>query len=80
VKILVRQIAGVVARRIICYRQVGERVKSAERIGLICFGSRVETYLPVEVQIKVRPGMKVHAGKSVLGILADKNRPIEERG
>jgi phosphatidylserine decarboxylase len=72
VRILVRQIAGVIARRIITYCHVGENVARGERIGLICFGSRVESYLPTDTNLKVRLGMKVHAGRSVLGILPEK--------
>jgi phosphatidylserine decarboxylase len=70
VHVLMRQIAGVIARRIISYCQVGDTVKQGDRVGLICFGSRVETYVPVETSIKVHTGMKVHAGRSVLGILS----------
>lgn len=68
IKIFVKQIAGVIARRIICYCKIGDWVDKGEKYGLICFGSRVEAYLPGNVEIRVKQGMNVHAGTSILGI------------
>ncbi|MDR3176094.1 MAG: phosphatidylserine decarboxylase family protein [Desulfovibrio sp.] len=60
------QIAGLVARRIVCRAEVGDRVRRGERIGMIKFGSRVDVYLPPGWQAKVAPGRKVLAGLSVI--------------
>lgn len=60
------QIAGLIARRIVCYKKVGDRVRTGERIGLIKFGSRVDVILGPEWTLEVRPGMRVSAGSSIL--------------
>ncbi len=60
------QIAGLIARRVICYKQPGEFVTAGERIGLIRFGSRVDVYLGPEWRIRVREGERVRAGESIL--------------
>jgi phosphatidylserine decarboxylase len=61
------QIAGLVARRIISYVQEGDRLDRGERVGLICFGSRVDLYFPAECRVQVQIGQKVKAGSSILG-------------
>ena len=61
------QIAGRVARRIVCYPREGDRVEKGERFGLIRFGSRVELFLPQEVSVSVRPGQRVKGGETVMG-------------
>ena len=61
------QIAGLVARRIICSVQTGDVLKRGQRFGLICFGSRLDIYLPSETEIKVAVGDKVQAGSSIIG-------------
>lgn len=61
------QIAGLVARRIICAVQSGDELKRGQRFGLICFGSRLDIYLPVDTAIQVVVGDKVQAGSSILG-------------
>ena len=63
------QIAGLIARRIICQVQAGERVRSGQRFGLICFGSRLDIYLPSEAVVAVTVGEKVTAGTSIVGYL-----------
>lgn len=63
------QIAGLVARRIICWTQVGQRLKAGERFGLIRFGSRVDVYLPDGVQPLVSVGQIAIAGETVLADL-----------
>ncbi len=63
------QIAGLVARRIICYVQEGQKVNRGQRFGLICFGSRLDVYLPVDTDIAVSVGDRVSAGTTVLGEL-----------
>lgn len=63
------QIAGLIARRIICKIQEGDTVVRGQRFGLICFGSRLDVYLPSDTTLKVTVGDKVKAGTSVLGDL-----------
>ena len=64
------QIAGLVARRIICHVQEGQKAIRGQRFGLICFGSRLDVYLPADTDISVRVGDRVKAGTSVLGELS----------
>ncbi len=66
---LMVQVAGLVARRIICRLSPGDQMKTGERFGLICFGSRVDVYLPPETEPRVRVGDRVKAGISVIGVL-----------
>jgi len=64
------QIAGLIARRIICGVQEGDDVVRGRRFGMICFGSRLDVYLPPETHIDVKTGDKVKAGTSILGHLS----------
>ena len=66
-EVVMVQIAGLMARRIISYVQEGDRLDRGERVGLICFGSRVDLYFPEDCQVQVRIGQKVKAGSSILG-------------
>lgn len=68
-KILFVQIAGLIARRIVCWLKKGDNVEKGQRFGLIKFGSRIDVYLPDGVDIKVSLGEKVKAGESVLAFL-----------
>jgi phosphatidylserine decarboxylase len=63
------QIAGLVARRIVCYAREGQSFKKGERIGIIRFGSRVDLYLPPDAEALVKVGDKVSAGSSVVALL-----------
>ena len=63
------QIAGLIARRIICWLEPGDQVVKGRRMGLIRFGSRVDVYLPLQAELKVSVGQKVTAGESVLAEL-----------
>ena len=65
-KITVRQIAGLVARRIVTDHQVGTQVEQAERMGLIRFGSRVDLFVPVTARVLVHSGDKTVAGTTVV--------------
>ena len=65
-RVTFKQIAGLIARRIVFYERPGERVEKGERIGLIKFGSRVDVLLGPEWEITVRPGERVLAGSSVV--------------
>lgn len=64
--VLIRQVAGVMARRIICYAKVGDKVKQGEEMGIIRFGSRVDFFLPTSVKVEVKIGDVVKAQKTVL--------------
>jgi len=63
------QIAGYLARRIICHIRPGEPVASGQRVGLIMFGSRVDHFLPIDYLVTVKMGDKVRAGESIIGEL-----------
>lgn len=65
-KVVFKQIAGLIARRIVFYKRPGQSVGKGERIGLIKFGSRVDVLLGPEWEVAVRPGERVQAGSSVL--------------
>jgi phosphatidylserine decarboxylase len=67
-RILVRQVAGLLARRIVCKVKAGDVLRCGERYGMIKFGSRLDVYLPKDAEIKVTLGDKVKAGETVLGI------------
>ena len=64
------QVAGLIARRIVCWAQQGDALARGQRFGLIRFGSRVDLYLPLKTQIEVATGQKVKAGETVLGYLS----------
>jgi phosphatidylserine decarboxylase len=68
-RVLVRQIAGLIARRIVTYSKLGERVKQGDRMGIIRFGSRVDLFLPVGSIIRAKVGDMTTAGVTVLGEL-----------
>jgi phosphatidylserine decarboxylase len=67
IRVVVRQIAGLIARRVVSWKQPGDRLKRGELIGLIRFGSRVDIVLPERVNILVKKGDKVRGGSSVIG-------------
>jgi phosphatidylserine decarboxylase len=61
------QIAGILARRIVCWKRAGDRVKCGERFGMIKFSSRTDVLLPPNVKVLVREGMRVRGGVTVVG-------------
>ncbi|MGA8145645.1 MAG: phosphatidylserine decarboxylase [Candidatus Acidiferrales bacterium] len=65
-RLVFKQIAGAIARRVICWKQPGEKVALGERVGLIRFGSRVDVWLPIEAQVVAQRGQKVKGGESIL--------------
>src|SRR6266849_2940152 len=65
-EVVFKQIAGWVARRIVCWKAVGDSVVRGERVGMIRFGSRMDIWLPDRVEILVRPGQHVAGGSSIL--------------
>ncbi len=68
-RILVRQIAGLIARRIVTYSKLGETVKQGDRMGLIRFGSRVDVFIPTSSKLRVQLGALTTAGATVLAEL-----------
>jgi phosphatidylserine decarboxylase len=67
--ILMRQIAGIVARRIINYVSLEDSLEQGEEIGFIKFGSRIDLYLPLNVELTIKLNQKVKANKSIIGIV-----------
>jgi phosphatidylserine decarboxylase len=69
--VVFKQIAGLIARRIVFFRKPGDRVAAGDRVGLIKFGSRMDVIFGPEWQIAVNPGMRVRAGSSIIARLRD---------
>jgi len=69
VRILVRQIAGLIARRIVTYSREGEQVEQGERMGIIRFGSRVDLFMPPDAEVLVKDGQTTVAGTTVVARL-----------
>lgn len=65
-RVAFKQIAGLIARRIVCYKKTGDTLAAGERVGLIKFGSRVDVQLGPEWEVEVRVGQRVSAGSSVI--------------
>ena len=66
-----KQIAGLLARRIVCNVKVGDRVERGQRVGLIKFGSRVDVLMPAEADLKVKAGSRVKGGSTVLAVISE---------
>lgn len=65
-QLVFKQIAGAIARRVLCWKREGETVALGERVGLIRFGSRVDIWLPMEAEVTVKKGQMVKGGESIL--------------
>ena len=65
--IKVKQIAGLVARRILCYAKKGEKMSAGDRLGFIRFGSRTDIILPASINLNIRLNQKVFGGETILG-------------
>ena len=66
-KVVFKQIAGLIARRIVFWKKVGEAIKLGERVGYIKFGSRVDVILPPQVKVMVKKGQRAKGGVTILG-------------
>jgi len=66
-RVVVKQIAGIIARRVVCWKKPGHMLERGEVIGLIRFGSRVDVLLPKEVTVRVKVDDRVKGGSSILG-------------
>jgi phosphatidylserine decarboxylase len=67
ITVVCKQIAGILARRIICWKRAGERVSLGERFGLIKFSSRTDLLLPAQVEVLVHEGTRVRGGVTIIG-------------
>ena len=76
VTIVVRQITGAIARRIVAWAQIGVELRKGERFGMIRFGSRTELYLPLNAEVLVKTGDHVRGGSTIIARLAE--RKVEE--
>jgi phosphatidylserine decarboxylase len=72
-----KQIAGLLARRIVCNLKVGDRVERGQRMGLIKFGSRVDVLIPAAANLKVKAGSRVKGGSTVLAVIPE--LPVETK-
>lgn len=70
-RVLFKQIAGLIARRIVCDLKEGQWTNSGDRMGLIRYGSRVDVFLPFDAKVQVKVGEKVRAGESILALFPD---------
>jgi phosphatidylserine decarboxylase len=70
VTIVVRQLTGAIARRIVGWSQVGDELKRGQRFGMIRFGSRTEIYLPLDAEVLVKVGERVRGGATIIARLA----------
>lgn len=66
-KVAFSQVAGLIARRIVCWKRAEDPVALGERVGMIMFGSRVDLYLPPTIRVRVAVGDRVKGGESVIG-------------
>jgi phosphatidylserine decarboxylase len=73
-----KQIAGLLARRIVCDLKTGDVVQRGQRMGMIKFGSRVDVLMPADVELRVKPGDRVQGGKSILGVLPGYGDPAKK--
>ena len=64
--VLIRQVAGVMARRVVCYSKKGDKVEQGDEMGMIKFGSRIDFFLPLDVKVNVKMGQKVTAQQTVI--------------
>lgn len=70
-KVLAKLIAGLIARRIVVWKHKGDTVIKGERMSMIKFGSRVDLYLPMGVELKIKEGQWVKAGESIIGTVKE---------
>ncbi len=66
-RIIVKQITGAIARRILCWKKPGESIRQGERLGMMYFGSQVDLVLPASAKLSVKKGNKVYGGKTIIG-------------
>jgi phosphatidylserine decarboxylase len=69
----IKQITGILARRIVCWPELGDELAAGERLGLIKFGSRVDLFVPSNVEVLVHVGQKTYGGQTIVGTWPGKN-------
>ena len=74
-ELVFKQIAGLIARRVVCWKKAGDAVARGERVGLIRFGSRMDIWLPREAALQVAPGQNVRGGSTVLAVWQAADQP-----
>ena len=79
VTIVVRQITGAIARRIVAWANVGDELKKGERFGMIRFGSRTELYIPLNAEVLVKVGDHVLGGSTIIARLPESVRETENQ-
>jgi phosphatidylserine decarboxylase len=79
-EIVFKQIAGLIARRVVCWKKTGERVARGERIGLVRFGSRTDLWLPRDSELVVKVGDHVKGGSSVVAYWPPRAKSAPSRG
>ena len=77
-EVILVQIAGLIARRIVCEVEQGQELKQGERIGMIRFGSRVDIYFPSEVSVMVLKGQKMIAGETIIGDFSKNSKSVKD--
>src|SRR5439155_1822970 len=77
ITIVVRQLTGAIARRIVAWAKIGDELKKGERFGMIRFGSRTELYLPLNAEVFVKVGDHVLGGSTIIARLPDHGRQVE---
>jgi phosphatidylserine decarboxylase len=75
-----KQVAGLLARRIVCNLKTGDRVERGQRMGMIKFGSRVDVLMPAEARLWVKKGQKVVGGKTVLAVMPEAGDTVGASG
>jgi phosphatidylserine decarboxylase len=75
-EVALKQIAGLLARRIVCNVKVGDKIERGQRIGLIKFGSRCDVLLPPDADLKVKTGSRVKGGSSIIAVLPEQGREV----
>ncbi len=73
-RVFFKQIAGLIARRIVCHLREGHLVQAGERIGMIRYGSRVDVFVPTDAQVLVKRGQRVRAGESILATFQENGK------
>ena len=68
-KFLIKQIVGTLARRILCRLEIGQTIKTGERIGIIQFGSRTDVFIPPDSEVTVKAGDLIKGGETIIGVL-----------
>jgi phosphatidylserine decarboxylase len=65
--VLVKQIAGLIARRVVCHAEIGQSYRAGEKFGMLRFGSRTDLFLPLSASVKVQAGQMVQGGTTIMG-------------